>query len=377
MSRKKKERYYTIKHLLDLGKADSDIRYFLSFGQRAAGKSYSTCEVILENYMSGHTTGICRRWQDDFGQSVGSTYFDALVANNRVREITKNEWENVYYYGGRWYLTRYEEDKVIKDKQPFAYAFGLNTYEKSKASNFPSMNLLVFEEFISDHYIGGGAKEFGMFLNLISTLKRDRDDFKCILLGNTIARRGNPYFIGFGIEKSILKMKPGECIVFKNDSNRLKIAAEFTRPHGDNGEGERPDIMFDVFTDNASARMITHGDWEVEAHFPILPQDSNRLLPKDVLFRYYLIYRDSILQADVILRGDEYFTYFQMQEREIDYENDLIFDLDFHLGNNFRRDILAPTDRLTARVADLFKRESVYVQDVEVGEILYSYLKSL
>jgi hypothetical protein len=369
-------KYYDIHNLMKLSEEDKDIKYLISFGERSAGKSYSTACYIIENYVNKHkTSGIARRWDDDWGQNVAQTYFNSLVSNGEIKRITNGEWDNVWYWSHKWYLCKYdnEKEKLIKDEQPFAIAFSLSTWEKTKASQYPDMNLLVLEEFISNRYIGADNTEFQMFLNLISTLARDREDFRVILLGNSIAKYGNPYFICMDIEKRVLKMKPGETVVFSNDYNRLKIACEFTDPPK---EGKKSDILFD-FIDSAAARQITSGEWQIEAHFASLPLGT-RIKPMDVIYKYFIVYRENILQADIILQGQNYYTFIHRKTTELQENyNDLIFDLEYHLEPNYRRDITRPTDNITKKVAEFFKKDMVFVQDVEIGEILYSYIQSL
>ena len=369
-------KYYDIHPLLQLGDDDPDIKYFLSFGERSAGKSYSTATYIIENYLKhGKTAGIARRWDDDWGQNVAQTYFDGLISNGVIKKLTNGAWDGVWYWAHKWYLTKYdnEKEKIIKDDKPFAIAFAISTWEKSKASQYPDMNLLVYEEFISNRYIGSDNTEFQMFLNLVSTLARDREDFRVVLLGNTIAKFGNPYFVCMNIEQRVLKMKPGDTVVFSNDYNKLKIACEYTAPPE---EGKKSDILFD-FIDSAAARQITSGSWQIDPHYPSLPLGT-RIKPMDIVFSYFMIYRDHLLQADIVLQDNKYYTYFHKKTTEIqDEENDLIFDLESHLEPNYRINILKPYDSIGQKVADFFKRDAVYCQDAEVGEILYSYISSL
>lgn len=379
MAKKKANDYYSIKPLLNLGENDKNIKYFLSFGERSAGKSYSTSlEIVDQYYKTGAITGIARRWDDDWGQNVANTYFDALIENGEIKRLTNGEWDSVYYYGHKWYLSRWdnEEDKLIKDEQPFAYAFALNTWEKTKASQYPTMQMLVLEEFISRRYVGADNVEFQLFLNLISTLVRDRGDFRIVLLGNTIAKYGNPYFICMGIEKRVLKMKPGETIVFSDDSKALKIAVEYTLPPNAKGVKKASDILFE-FTDNSAARQITSGEWQIENHYPSLPLGT-RIKPAEIVFSYFLIYRDNILQADVVLQDNKYYTYFHRKTTELkDTENDIIFDLEYHTEPNYRRDILKPIDKIGLKIYEFFKKDMVFCQDAEVGEILFSYIESI
>ena len=220
------KKYYNIQDLLDLGLKDPDIRYFIAFGERSAGKSYSCGLYTLKEYINNHhTTGLARRYDDDWGLNVASTYFDSIVANGEVSKLTNGKWDNVTYWSHRWYLCKFDEEKgkMIKDDKPFAYAYALNTWEKSKASQQPEMHTLIYEEFITNtRYLGSENSEFNYYLNLVSTLARDKDDFKCILVGNTIRRYGNPFFICMGIEKKVLQMQAGDIVVFKSEDKKLK-----------------------------------------------------------------------------------------------------------------------------------------------------------
>lgn len=372
-----KPKYYDVQNFIDEVN-DKDVRYYLIYGERSAGKSTSCAKIALRNYVEKHqTTGFARRYDDDWGQNVASTYFEFLVSDGYVSKITNGQWTNVYYFGHKWYLCKWDEekDKLIKDIEPFAYAFSLNTWEKSKGGQFPTLHTLIMEEFITNtRYLGAENSEFSFYSNLVSTLARDKEDFTNILVGNTIRRYGNPYFICMGIEKKVLEMQPGDRIVFKTEGKKLKIACEYTDPPAD---GKKSDILFDFPTDNTVSRQITSGEWQIDEHYPTLPLGT-RIKPMDIIFSYFLLYRDNILQADVILQDNKYYTYFHRKTTELkDVENDLIFDLEYHLEPNYRRDIMHPTDNIGMKVLEHFKRESVYVQDVQVGEILYSYIQSL
>lgn len=349
----------------------------MAFGERSAGKSYSCGMYILKEYINkGHTTGLARRYDDDWGLNVANTYFDTIVANGEVSKLTKGAWDNITYWSHRWYLCKFDEEKgkVIKDKTPFAFAYALNTWEKSKASQQPAMHSLIMEEFITNtRYLGSENSEFNYYLNLVSTLARDKEDFKCILVGNTIRRYGNPYFICMGIEKKVLQMKPGDIIVFKSEDKKLKIAVEYTDPPT---EGKKSDILFDFPTDNEVSRQITKGEWQIDCRYPTLPIGT-KIKPMEIVFSFFMIYRTELLQGDIVNQKDTLYLFFHRKTTDIqDLENDIIFDLDYHIEANYYRDILRPVDKLSEKIALLFKFERVFVQDAEVGEVLYSYIES-
>lgn len=379
MARKKQNnpKYYDIHPLMKLSEDDKNIKYLISFGERSAGKSYSTCQYILENYIkNGKETAIVRRWDDDWKQGVATSYWNSLIANGEVSKITNNKWDNIIYYRHGWYLAKIDKtsEKLIKDEKPFARAFSLSTWEKSKASQYPDCSLLVLEEFISHRYIGSEGVEFNYFLNLISTIARDRADFRCVLLGNTIAKFGNPYFENMGIQERVLKMTQGDTIVFSNDNNKLKIAVQYTAPPS---QGKASDILFE-FTDNSVSRQVTHGDWQINNHYPNLPVGI-RIKPMDIQYKFYLKYQNYLLEGDVILQEpNNYYLFFHKKTTELQ-ENveDLIFSLEHHTEHNYRRDILRPTDKITDKIAWFFKTDNVFVQTPDIGEQLYSYIESI
>lgn len=385
MAAKKKNQYYRIQELLKLGDTDKDIRYFLVFGERSAGKSYSTSEEIVKDYVEkGKQTGLIRRYDVDWNSNVAGTYFDGIVGNGVVEKLTNGQYTDIYYWGHKWYLCSWKETSDglvrVKAEEPFAFAFALNKWENSKAGQFPKVHQTVLEEYISSSgYLGSENNEFNAYLNMVSTLARDKEDFRNILLGNTIAKYGNPYHICMGIEKGVLNMRPGDTIVFKDDSKKLKIAVQYTDPPAG---GKKSDILFDFPTDNTVSRQITSGEWQIDTHFPILPMGT-RIKPKDIKYKYFLKYRYYVLQADIVKTSDGGFiTFFHNKTTPMkELKKDLIFDLEYHLENNYRRDPLKPLavfdDVLGKRIALQFRDDLVYVQDPSVGEILWSYLQSL
>lgn len=375
-----KRKYYDIRELLKYGDKDSSIKYYLVFGERSAGKSTSASMYILEHYWNtGHKAVIVRRYDTDWNNNVGSSYYDLLSNIGYIKQITNGEYDCVAYYARKWYLARYDEeqDKVVKQKEPFCYALALNTWEKTKSAQLGggTIDTMVLEEYItSGSYLGGGDNvEFNAFFNTVSSVMRDKEDAKIMLLGNTIRRYGNPYHICFGIERGILEMQPGDIRIFKVPDSELRIAVEYTNPNLD--ENKKPSVLFDVPTD--AAKQITEGTWQMTQHYPTLPMGT-RIRPMDIIYKYYMIYRDETLEADIVLQDNNYYTYFHRKTTDLEFrDDDVIFDLEYHLQPNFRRDILKPSDKIGMKIAEFFKTDNVYVQSPEIGEILFSYIGSV
>lgn len=92
------------------------------------------------------------------------------------------------------------------------YAIALSNSKINKSVSFPTVNKIIFDEFILDkgfhHYI---PDEVTNFLELYETVARTRDDVTAVFLGNSITFI-NPYFIYFD-----LQMPYGKNFYKKND----------------------------------------------------------------------------------------------------------------------------------------------------------------
>ena len=127
-------KYYSNKRIRETGAS-----YYMIFGERSNGKTYSSLYTGLEKYFKdGSQIAYIRRWDEDIRGKRGATIFDALIFNGEIEKLSDGKWDSVYYYSGRWYLQRHRDDgTVIKQDTPFAYAFSLNAMEHDKSTSYP------------------------------------------------------------------------------------------------------------------------------------------------------------------------------------------------------------------------------------------------
>ena len=212
------KKYYSLKRIL---KEEADYNFI--FGERSNGKTYSVEDYALEDFaLHGNQLGIVRRWDEDFRGKRGQEMFSALVNNGLVEKYTKGKWTGIYYYSARWYLCKYENDKRVIDSEPFAYAFSINAMEHDKSTSYPKIKTILFDECMTrEGYI---PNEFVIFMNIVSTIVRDRGDVKIFMLGNTVDQHCI-YFKEFGL-RNALKMKQGDIDVYRYGDNELKVAIE-------------------------------------------------------------------------------------------------------------------------------------------------------
>ena len=102
--------------------------------------------------------------------------------------------------------------------------------EHYKSSSYPSVDIILFDEFISrDGYL---PNEFVTFMNVLSTIIRHRDDVIIYMLGNTV-NRYCVYFTEMNLQ-GVPKQAQGTIDVYKYVNNpELTVAVEYC------GEGER------------------------------------------------------------------------------------------------------------------------------------------
>lgn len=351
-------KFYSLKKIME-----KKAQYNVIFGERSNGKTYAVLKHGLENYIkTGKQLAIVRRWKDDFVGKRGSVMFDALTSNNEIAKISKGAWSSVYYYSSRWYLCKYVDGDRVTDETPFAYGFALTSMEHDKSTSYPDITTICFDEFLTrTQYV---PDEFILFMNVISTIVRHRTDVTIYMLGNTV-NKYCPYFKEMGLTH-IKDMKQGTIDVYTYGETALKVAVEYVKP---NRDGKHSDVYFAF--DNPKLSMITGGEWEID----IYPHCPVKYKPKEILFTYFIIFDGDILQCEIIRHDDLYFTFIHRKTTPIkDEEMDVVYSADYSPRYNKLRKITKPQSKMEQKIADHFKKDKVFYQDNEVGEIVRNYL---
>lgn len=356
MSRK----YYSLKNILS-----KNAIYNIIFGERSNGKTYAVLKYALEQYIqNGKQLALVRRWQDDFTGKRGQTMWDSLVANGEVTKLTNGEWTGIYYYASRWFLCRYEGDKRITDETPLAYGFSISAMEHDKSTSYPNITTIMLDEFITrTQYLND---EFVLFMNVCSTIIRDRTDVTIFMLGNTV-NKYCPYFAEMGL-KHVKEMKQGSIDVYTYGNSDLTVAVEYCGNSKSLG-GKKSDKYFAF--DNPKLSMVTGGSWEID----IYPHCPVKFKPKDILFTYFIEFSGDMVQCEIILIDEHYFTFIHRKTTELKHpDTDLIFTPNFSSKPNYRRKITKPTTAIEKKIASFFIKDKVFYDTNETGEIVRNYL---
>ena len=353
-------KFYSLTNILNK-KAD----YNIIFGERSNGKTYATLAYGIKRYVqTGEQMAYIRRWREDLRGKRAESLFANHVANGYIEEVTKGEFNAVFYIGGKWYLAKYdpEKKKYVPQTTPFCYGFCLSEQEHEKSSSYPNVTTIVFDEFLTRRYYL--PDEFMLFMNLLSTIIRQRDNVKVFMLGNTI-NKFCPYFTEMGL-KQVTNMEQGTIDIYKFGQHGAVVAVEYCSTI----VKQKASNKYFCF-DNQNLEMITGGKWEMAA-YPHLP---TKYKPNDVLFVYYIVFNEYILQGNIIQHGNENFTYIHMKTTPIkDPDTALIYSLQMNGKPNYKRKLISSATYIESQVARYFATDKVFYQNNEVGEIVRNYL---
>lgn len=339
--------------------------YNIIFGERSNGKTYAALAHGLETFVkTGKQMAYIRRWREDLRGKRAESLFANHTANGLIEKLTGGKFNEVFYMSNKWFLSYYdpEKNKRTPDDVPFCYGFCLSEQEHEKSSSYPNITNIVFDEFLTRRYYL--PDEFMLFMNLLSTIIRQRDDVKVFMLGNTV-NKFCPYFTEMGL-KQVPVMEQGTIDIYKFGEQGATVAVEYCSTIVQHKASNK----YFCF-DNQNLQMITGGKWEL-AVYPHLPC---KYKPNEVLFVYYIKFNDTILQGNIIQVGNENFTYIHMKTTPIkDEDNSLIYSLEMNGKPNYKRKLISTASYVEQQVARYFAIDKVFYQDNEVGEIVRNYL---
>ena len=278
--------YYDIRKTL---KSYPDAHYYVVFGERSNGKTFSALDYALEKYRkTGEQFAYIRRYGEDIRPKNLTNLFAGHVDSGRVAKIFDNEWSLVDYTRSKFYLAKTEEDKHIVAEEPIGFAFDLNSMEHFKSTSFPKITTIIFDEFMSRS--GYLPNEWVLFANSLSTIIRLRSNVKIIMLGNTV-NKFCPYFQEMGLTH-IKEMKPGDVDVYRYGTTNLEVVCEYTGSSKKTG-GKDSDVYFAF--DNPELKMITAGDWEIA----IYPHLNVKIRPKDIVANFFIDFNGELLHGEI------------------------------------------------------------------------------
>lgn len=345
--------------------------YFL--GERSNGKTTNVLGYLLGEYIMSKFTRqfvIIRRYNEDILSTNSMDLFKHILSNNYIEKMTGGTFNNIYFYRKRFYLTKVNEEgrRIITYKEPFAFVMSISEQEHKKSTPYPDVYSALFDEVASKTYL---TDEFILFMNLLSTIIRLKEDFKVIMCSNTISRFC-PYYREMGLYH-IQEQKQGTIDVYEYgiDKDKGQIAVYYCEEMPKHMKKSNKFFSFN----NPKLQMITSGKWEIGLY----PHCPVSYLPKNILFIYFIIFENKIFQCEIIMIQDKinilYFTFIHEKTTPIKNEKDLVFCLDDDNPSIYRRkNILKKYDKISEKILWFYLNNKVYYQDNFVGDSIRNYL---
>lgn len=358
----KKFDYYDIRNLF---KSYPDAQYYVVFGERSNGKTYSALDYVLERYAKhGEQFAYLRRYGEDVRKKHMSTLFNGHVENGEIERITNGAWSMVEFSTSKFYLTKLEDDNKVVCEEPCGYTFDLNSMEHYKSTSFPKVTTIIFDEFMSRS--GYLPNEWVLFGNTLSTIIRLRDNVRIVMLGNTV-NKYCPYFQEMGLTH-IREQKQGTVDVYQYGDSNLTVVTEYTGSSAKKG-GKPSDVYFAF--DNPELKMITSGSWEIA----IYPHLSIKILPKDVIYNFFISFDGELLHGEVINKESGPFVFIHNKTTPIkEEEKDIIYTDTPNERYNYRMCLTKHTDKLSLFILKCLRENRIFYSTNEVGEVFRNYL---
>lgn len=343
-----------------------DAKYYVFFGERSNGKTFSALDLALENYgKRGEQFAYIRRFGEDIKKGEMQQLFAGLNREGRISHWTKNEWENIDFGIGKFFPCRRNDKGLLeKAQEPIGHAFNLSSMEHYKSLEYPKISLIIFDEFITrTAYL---PNEWVLFQNMLSTIIRLRNDVKIVMLGNTV-NRYSIYFNEMGL-KHVKDQSPGTTDLYRYGSSGLQVVCCYTDPSAKRG-GKPSDIYFAF--DNPELRMITAGEWEIAAY----PHLTERYKPKDKAYDFFIEFDRDLLHGEIIVNDNGQFIFIHEKTTPIkDEAEDIVYTTYAKERWNYKMCLTKQTDKLSRFICDSIKENRVFYSTNEVGEIFRNYL---
>ena len=257
MSKKPKIKWYSLDNILKY-----DAQYYIIYGERSNGKSYAVDKYIIDKFFKdGKQFGFVKRYEEDIKSKYMSEVFAPLEDY-----ILEKYGHRLKFYRGQWLLYEDGLEGKISECKVFGYAFSLANVNRTKATSYPNIDTILFEEFMSidTTYL---SDEINLFLNLVSTIVRYRHNVKVFMLANAISKY-SPYSEALGIR--LHRIKKGQ-IVTKEYKDKKGFVTRFAIERSENvnvfDNSENKDkIVYNNFGNAGVGKMITSGEFETHSY---------------------------------------------------------------------------------------------------------------
>lgn len=356
-----------------------DAKYYVIFGQRSNGKTYSLLNKALKNYHdNGKQFAYIRRYNEDIRSKWMTQLFSPHIKNGVIEKLYRKDnipYDSIQFSMGKFHLRKNGETKKsdMVEERPCGFVFDLHGMEHAKSVGYPDVDIIIFDEFMSRQ--GYIANEFVLFTNVVSTIVRQRKDVKVFMLGNTV-NKFCPYFQEMGLTH-VQDQKAGTIDLYTYGNSELQVVCEYCE--SDRNRGGKPSDVYFAF-DNPALTMITDGLWETAQY----PKKKWNVKPKDIVAKFFVEFNGELIQGDLVQEKDCPYVYLHRRTRAIRDDNGEILQrykqciiyTDHPTKSIYEMcAITKQSDNLSRMVLRLLNQNRFFYDFNWVGEVWRNYLK--
>lgn len=252
--------------------------YNIILSSRSDGKTYGAKQKMIDNFVNNYDSdnkgefALLRFTRENISTSYISQFFNDISAymEEKLKErfpsyagfYVKSQAKDVYIYG-------YDQDEMSYNLGKFGTFLYLTKPKQSRGKPYEKTNLFVFDECMTRDIEPPDV--FRMFMDIVSSVRRNKKEFKVYMLGNPDNTRST-LLKDMGID--VTKLQQGKITCFKTPKGNT-IAVDFVRKLEKNEEDE---AFFDF--QNSKTAMITDGVWDIDT-YPCMTEDDYNVIRKE------------------------------------------------------------------------------------------------
>ena len=338
--------------------------YIIQCSERRMAKTTNWLLVgLCMNKLYGSVVQYVRQTEDMTRKSNIEKLVEVINSNvHYIDKLTNSEYNHIgYKYMNKCFVyEKIENDKVIAESKEIIHILSVDKSEIYKSGyNAPNGDIIIYDEFISRRYRYGEVMDF---LNIVSTIARERTDVSIVMLANTI-NRNSDYFEEFNIRKIVNSMHRGE---HKRIQTPKGTIVYFELMGGEVSEKKKIlNARYFGFGSESMASLTGEYDWCYASYLRIpKKEEQEKIISRDISLE---IIKGEYIAIDICENGDLY-VHRIFNPRGIIATNDRsvggkVYGL---INDNFRKFIF-----------DAIKENRIYFSTMECGSDFFGYISKI
>lgn len=263
------------------------VNWGVILSDRSKGKTTNWLLIGLLLYKHyGIQTGYIRQTDAMTKSTKTRELFNVVEEFGYIQKLFGKQWNSIYLWQKHFYLCNRDENGKVIDKSEDDFCMVLSvdkSYDYKSTLTKPRMDLLIFDEFISNKY---APDEFILLCQLISTVRRKKISTKIVCLSNMVTPYSQ-YLEEMGLRQTALVLKPGQSEIVKTI---LGLDIYFEILDGNKMTDKKAvsaNISYFGFA-NKKLSAITGSDWEIRnyPHLTRPKEGENRTVVTRDLYIY-------------------------------------------------------------------------------------------